>query len=262
MVICINSVGCFVYRLIEMIFNMPHYMLMKKLILVLLSVSIFTLINPIQVDAQNWDASVDFMLGAPQGGFKQNVDALGYGIDLLATYQLPYSYVAMGLDIGFLTYGTSRRTEPFSPDIPEVRVQVRTNNNIAFFHFLTRIQPGYGNIRPYMDALAGFNYLFTESTIRDQRTNEDIAGSTNFDDIAFSAGLAAGSKFHLFETVDDETGWPIRFYLDLRARYLIGGNAEYLKEGSIQRQNGNIIYEVDQSRTDILTFHLGFGVQF
>lgn len=114
-----------------MTFNMPHLMLMKKLILVLLSVSIFTLINPIQVDAQNWDASVDFMLGAPQGGFKQNVDALGYGIDLLATYQLPYSYVAMGLDIGFLTYGTSRRTEPFSPDIPEVRVQGRTNNNIA-----------------------------------------------------------------------------------------------------------------------------------
>jgi hypothetical protein len=235
---------------------------MNKLIPFLVSVALLFLILPEKSHAQNWDASVDFMLGAPQGGFKQNVDALGYGIDLLATYQLPYSYVAMGLDIGFMTYGTSRRTEPFSPDIPEVRVQVRTNNNIAFFHFLTRVQPGYGNIRPYLDALVGFNYLFTESRIQDQRTNEDIAGSTNFDDITFSAGIAAGSKFHLFETVDDETGWPIRFYLDLRARYLIGGNAEYLRVGSIQRQNGNIIYDVDQSRTDILTFHLGFGVQF
>jgi hypothetical protein len=59
---------------------MPHYLLMKKLILVLTTVALLILNVPLQLHAQNWDASVDFMLGAPQGGFKQNVDALGYGV--------------------------------------------------------------------------------------------------------------------------------------------------------------------------------------
>lgn len=234
---------------------------MKKIIIVSFLTFIWGFI-PGHSQAQNWEASFDFMLGAPQGDFSNNVNALGYGIDLLGAYQITDSPIALGMDLGFLIYGTSRRSEPFSPNIPEVTVRVNTTNNIAFGHFLARIQPGEGRIRPFIDGLIGFNYLFTESTIRDERTNEDIAGSTNFDDITFSSGIAAGAKFHLFETIEPESGRLIRIYLNLRTRYLMGGEAEYLKRGSIRSDNGNLLYDVERSRTDILTFHLGFGVRF
>lgn len=220
------------------------------------------LLIPGKIYAQNWDGSASFMTGAPQGDFGRNVDATGFGLDLVGTYQIPDSPVAVGLDFGFLTYGTTRRSEPFNPNIPEVTIRVRTSHNIGFGHFLTRIQPGNGLIRPYIDGLIGFSYLFTESTISDERTHEEIAGSTNFDDITLSGGLAAGLKFHLFETTEPESGNRIRIYLDLRSRYLLGGEAEYLKRGSIITENGNLVYDIDRSRTDLLSFHIGFGVRF
>lgn len=235
---------------------------MKKFLALITIAMCGGFITPDKTYAQNWEGSVDFMLGAPQGKFARNVDALGFGLDLTGTYQIPDSPVAMGLDFGFLTYGTTRRYEPFSPNIPEVTVRVRTSHNIGFGHFLARMQPVDGQIRPYIDGLIGFNYLFTESTISDERTNEEIAGSTNFDDITLSGGLAAGAKFHLYETFDSESDKVVRIYLNLRARYLLGGEAEYLKRGSIETDNGNFTYDIDRSRTDLLSFHIGIGARF
>ncbi len=233
--------------------------LYKAWVLIVFSV---ILLIPGLLQAQNWEFGVDFILGSPQGDFGRTVDDLGYGLDLYGAYQLRNSPVALGLDIGFLTYGTTRRTEPFSPNIPEVNVRVSTSNNIAFGHLLTRIQPSDGVIRPYLDGLFGFNYLFTESRIRDERSQDEIASSTNFDDITLSGGFGAGSKFHIYRTFDEDSNRLINLFLDLRARYILGGEAEYLREGSIQRDNGNLIFDVERSRTDLLTFHIGIVFQF
>ncbi|MEX2601431.1 MAG: hypothetical protein WD355_07275 [Balneolaceae bacterium] len=211
--------------------------------------------------AQNWEVGLDFMLGFPQGEFKQNVDAVGFGLDLTGLYLFSNAPFAAGLDLGVMTYGNTSRREPFNPNIPEVNIRVETSNNIAFGHFLFRIQPRGVPFRPYVDGLFGFNYLYTESKVQDEQTFEDIAGSNNFDDISVSGGIAAGAMIRLVDTTDPDSGNRISVFLNLRTRYLLGGDAEYLKEGSMRRENGNLVYDVERSRTDILTTQVGVVVQ-
>jgi hypothetical protein len=51
-------------------------------------------------------------------------------------------------------------------------------------------------------------------------------------------------------------------YLDLKARYLFGSEAEYLKEGSVIVENGRVTYDVSRSKTDLLQIHLGVMAYF
>ena len=54
----------------------------------------------------------------------------------------------------------------------------------------------------------------------------------------------------------------MEFFIDLRARYIFGGKAEYLTEGSILVEDQEVTYLVYESRTDLLTFQIGFGMNF
>jgi len=52
------------------------------------------------------------------------------------------------------------------------------------------------------------------------------------------------------------------FLLDVKARYLIGGNARYLQEGSILRDGNNITYLYDESNTDLFSIQAGLTINF
>lgn len=46
-------------------------------------------------------------------------------------------------------------------------------------------------------------------------------------------------------------------------RYLVGGEARYLKKkGSIRRLNDQLVYDIKESTTDLLTVQLGVTVEF
>jgi len=45
-------------------------------------------------------------------------------------------------------------------------------------------------------------------------------------------------------------------------RYIIGGEAEYLKEGSITFEDLNVYYDVSKSKTDLMTAHIGLAFEF
>ena len=49
---------------------------------------------------------------------------------------------------------------------------------------------------------------------------------------------------------------------DLKVRYLVGGEAEYLKEGSVIIRNGRAYYDVVKSKTDLLSVHIGIVALF
>ena len=166
-------------------------------------------------------------LGFPQGEFKENVDNGGIGGNLHFNYRFPQSPLSIGASITFLIYGSERREEPFSTTIPDVWVDVTTTNNLVMAHLLFRLQPRRGAVLPYLDGLFGLNYLWTETRIEDQDDFEDVA-----------------------------------IFIDAGVRYLKGGKAEYLKKGSIRRENGSVLYDVNESTTDILTFRIGAVVNF
>ena len=51
-------------------------------------------------------------------------------------------------------------------------------------------------------------------------------------------------------------------YVDLGARYLKGGNTEYMIEGSLISEGDDLILEVYESTTDIITLHFGISFSF
>lgn len=225
--------------------------------------------GPTSVQAQNASGavrpqgSISFLVGVPQGEFRDNVSNPGFGLDVFGGLGFGRSPVVIGLDVGFLIYGRERRSEPFSNTIPDVTVEVETTNNILQTHFVLRLQPPDGAIRPYADALIGFKYLFTQTRIESERfgDNESIASSTNFDDFALSYGIGGGLTIDLYRPQGEDKEVQ-SVGLQLGVQYLLGSEADYLRKGSIRREGGSIEFDVERSRTTFLEPYLGVAVQF
>ena len=185
--------------------------------------------------AQNFQGGGDFLLGLPQGAFKDNVNRAGYGITgNIGFAPSGYAYM-LGVEFGYMNYGTERRREPFSTTIPDVTVDVETTNNFALGHLFLRLQPNSGSIRPYLEGALGGNYLFTKTSIKNHGNGgEEVASSTNLDDVAFSYGGGAGLLIVLAhydsEGSRGDDSKISDLLLDVRCRYLAGAEAEYLKE--------------------------------
>lgn len=206
------------------------------------------------------EAGASVLVGLPQNGFHTQINGAGIGMGFFAGVADRRSPVLVGADLGFLIYGYERRSEPFSYTIPDVWVDVVTSNNIALAHFLVRVRPPAGPIRPYFDALMGFKYLFTTTQIENEwYYDEPIATSTNFDDAAVSYGLGGGIDINL--AGGRGRGRP-GVMLHAGVRYLFGGPAEYLREGSIRREGGWVRYDVARSETDLLINEFGVVVRF
>ena len=205
---------------------------------------------------------LNFMLGFPQGEFKENVDRVGFGLagTILAWQTNNKRPFTVGLNIAYLNYGSESRKERFSTTIPDVFVDVDRTNNLANFHLLFEISPFGGTVRPYIETLFGGSYLFTETKVSNQKGQQEIASTTNFDDWAWNYGGGFGIKFLVHRQHDDNN--RLDFYVDLKARYLFGTEAEYLKEGSGYIEGGYYYFTPSKSKTDLLTVHLGVVVMF
>jgi len=198
-----------------------------------------------------------FTIALPQGEFDEAVEKNGFGLTGQALFSVPGSPVSIGGSFGGVIYGSEKREEPFSTTIPDVTVDVETNNYILLGHLVLRIQPPAGPFRPYAEGVIGFHYLFTQTTIKSQE--EDVASDTNFDDGVLSYGGGGGIMFQVY---DGGSTKPVSVYIDAGARYLKGGKARYLKEGSIRREDGRVLYDIEESETDFLAIHIGATVQF
>jgi hypothetical protein len=243
---------------------------------ILYALLVLGLLNSPSLFAQEWAASptqwqggVGLILGVPQGAFQRNITDPGIGIGGHIGYRVPQSPLMIGLRIDYLIYGYERRAAPFSTTIPDVTVDVNTNNNILQTNIFMRIQPRNGVFRPYIEGLAGMNYLFTHTSIHDQSSifndNDAIASTVNFDDAALTYGFGAGFNLRVYdgrEKLAITQRGVGAVSLDFSLRYLNGTEASYLREGSIKRQNGQVTYSAFRSRTNLVTGMIGVSVDF
>jgi hypothetical protein len=207
--------------------------------------------------------SIGLLLGYPAGEFEDYVSSTAIGVNLSGGIQLPRSPVFLGLELGILGYGRDSRREQFGPAIPDVLIKVVTSNNILQSNFFLRLQSPRGSIRPYLDGLVGFKYLYTMTSVKDD--GESVADYTNFDDWAFAYGAGIGVAIALWGrdagTPESRSG-SLTVNLDLGVRYLLGSEAEYLKEGSIQRVGGQVVFQPERSRTDLIYPQLRVRLSF
>jgi len=192
----------------------------------------------------------------PRGDFSENVTNNGYGVGGQFLARLAGSPFMAGGDLGISVYGSESRREPISTTIPNLQVRVRTSNNIFLAHFVVRAQPRTGVVRPYFDGLIGLKHLFTRTSISDLTDGETIASSTDLSDTALSYGFGGGLQIPLTK------GREGKVVLDTGVRYLRGGRAEYLRKGSIREVNGQVLFDVLSSRTDVLAVQVGVMFRF
>jgi hypothetical protein len=212
---------------------------------------------------ERFQASADFTLGFPQSEFKQNVDRVGVGGSGYFAYKFKNSPFSAGASIEVLVYGSETRRELLSEAIPEVEVNVTTRNSILMCHLVFRVQPPEGKFRPYVEGLVGFQYLWTETGVYDRGSSrEKIASSIHLSDWAWSSGAGCGLLMKVYENKKNRERNTFAIFVDLGARYLIGGKAEYLHEGSIHQEDNRLIYDSKISRTDLITARLGLSFAF
>lgn len=209
--------------------------------------------------------SLQVLGGFPAGEFGDEVTEEGIGLSLDAGLRPGRGPLVFGARVGFVTYGRTQRKEPFNPNIPEVTIEVETTNNLVLGHLYLRLQPPRGAIRPYVDGLLGFGYLYTESQVQSEQFDEEIATSKNFDDTVLSYGIGGGLHILLGKMGNEDEGQSIRgIFLDLGGEYLVGGEGRYLEKGSVRRVGDPpvLVFDVKESKTDVATAKLGVAVEF
>jgi hypothetical protein len=222
------------------------------------SVLTLLLLGLISNYASAQQAGINLSVALPQGEFGRQVDNLGYGLsgEFMFLSPKPRAPFGIGLNLGYYVYGNESRSEPMY-NIPEVFLRVDRTNNLVNFHLVFEVGLPTGRIRPYVQGLFGGQYLFTETSVKNENSNEEFASSTNYDDWAWSYGAGGGISILLSGDPVTEIG---AIYLDLKGRYLFGSRAEYLKEGSVEVNGQQVTYHPSKSEIDLLTIHAGVRV--
>jgi hypothetical protein len=201
--------------------------------------------------------------GFPLGEFQTNVGHPGGGLDFSLGRRIGDSPLVVGFDFCWILYGLRTRHEFLSSSIP-LQVEVQTTNNIIQGLFYLKAQPGRGRVRPYVEALAGLSYLFTDTSIYSESGDyNEIASDVNFDDTTFTAGAGVGLEIRLGKDFPSPYSRSrVEWLLDIKVRYMAGGMAKYLREDSIIYENGQYTYLYNRSRTDLISAQVGLSVNF
>lgn len=205
-----------------------------------------------------FQGSLYFLTGFPQGEFRTNVGNAGFGLDFDLGLRFLEAPVLLGATVGFMVYGIERRREPFSLTIPDVTVEVETVNNMAMGHLLMRLQPRMDRFWPFGEGLVGVRHFYTRTSIKSEQ--QEVAASTNYEDVALSYGYGLGLEIELYRRPTPKR--LQRLLIHLGGRYLFGAEAEYLRKGSIRRENGRVTYDVYRSRTNVLVGRVGLTYHF
>ena len=225
--------------------------------------------------SQNFGGNIGLIGQFPQGEFKDEGVTTGLGLDINAMYY-PVDELAFGLNLGGSIYDYSERQIPFSYYTDLITITEKTSNNIGFGHLFFRIIPFQGNIRPYFEGLFGAKNLYTTTELVNENCHDDegtdyddcqIAESTNASDNTLSYGFGGGLEIDLttLKNEEGETNGALSFFIN--GRYLWGGEAKYLKEGSIQftdPQDGPVqtTFNWSESKTDLLQLTIGVSIYF
>lgn len=205
-----------------------------------------------------------FGLSSPQGEFGEYATDFSYGGAINFTYKLPDSIIALGVVFDYSIYGYESWEEPLSLTLANIWVDVSTYNSMIMGHFIVRLQPNKGLLRPYLDGLFGFKHLRTDTRISDidSYDNDDFASTNHMSNSALSYGAGAGMMLPLYKIINRQTRRFFSIDLDFGVRYIKGGRADYLVEGAIESWNGKLIYNISESYTDLFTAYVGLTFCF
>ena len=139
------------------------------------------------------------------------------------------------------------------PEVPGAAVEVHTYNAMVGLHGRLRAQLPSHRFQPYADGLFGFTNIYTTSEVKGEDGCDEgcrLGSESQSSDFVLSNGAGAGVMIKLASR-----GRAPR--QDVGVRYLAGGRADYLTEGSVRAGGGQVIRDFSRARTDRFGFYLG-----
>lgn len=193
------------------------------------------------------------LVAQPVGEFKSYVNnGFGGGGHLLLRVD-PQGFLALRADVGYLIYGHETKRVSL-PNAGRVQFDVTTSNNILTYSVGPQLMVPTGPIRPYVNAMAGGAYFFTESSVGGSDNSSDFASTRNFGDNVASYGYGGG-VFIPFVVRNALIG------LDVGARFIRNGHTRYLREGGItDLPGGGFTVSPIESETNLVAYHVGVNV--
>ncbi|MBA4299065.1 hypothetical protein SAMN03080617_03563 [Algoriphagus alkaliphilus] len=224
---------------------------MKKL-----SLSLFLMLFGYTANAQFWSAGGHFNGGFAQGKLKDETNGLFIptisGIFLHEAQTFP---IQVGFELGYGIYGSKleKRTDYYQGFNDELRL--RRNNNILTGMAVMRYQTNpLGNIRHFMEAKFGANYLYTRFKIRDSIVSDEVIESgKDFENWTLSYSVGTGVQIPL-----NSSG----LFLELKGNYQTGNSVRFLTKGDATYKaepggGGKFDYNYRRSPLDLLMFSVG-----
>lgn len=193
-------------------------------------------------------------IGIPTGEFAdtwgRNMFAWGAHATLPSAL-LPFQW---GFAFNYGVMGNQHFTVPVAlPELSATEGDLAVRAKVLSYHPLLRFSPLKGNVRPYVDGLAGFRQFTTKSSVGVDGLQEPIRSERNANDFTLSAGWAGGVMVDL-----GGAG-----YLEARVERFYSGKASYVDPASVEVDNaGNLNFSVLESNTDGVNVLVGIGLRF
>ena len=131
-------------------------------------------------------------VGIPAGEFRRNTDAFGLGFGLGAYAPVdPSGMVFLGADASYEIYGKNVESDGF--------YELVTNNNMLQLHAVMRIMPQSSHVKPFVEGLFGFKYLYTVDKVKEElgefesalQANDKPSMEDELGDLLFSVAQVA-----------------------------------------------------------------------
>lgn len=224
------------------------------------AVLVIGLLAPLSASAQDsppntrFGFGLDFMLSEPKEEFRNNVDN-GFGGGGTLLYRLDRGgWLSARFDGNYLRYGKESKRVPFSETVgSRILVDVHTSNFIAGIAAGPEFAVPRGWVRPYVNASISHLFFRTVSTVEGIRSSDEpIASTTNHSDGTRAWVYGGGLRIPIPRSNSN-------FTIDVGLRYFRGGEASYLREGSIiDNPDGSITILPLLSRTPFIGYTVGF----
>ncbi|HEY4217986.1 MAG TPA: hypothetical protein VGM67_12665 [Gemmatimonadaceae bacterium] len=198
---------------------------------------------------------VAFIQSRPLGTFGNNVN-FGYGAEGTYLFRLDRrGILSLRGDLGVADYGNESKRVPLSETIGgRIQVRVSTNNYIVPMSIGPQLTWPTGSVRPYVNAGIGGQAFYTESHVDGVDDQNDFAQTTNQSDFTSSWTTGGGVYIPLSER-------HVKVLLDLGVQYYAGGEASYLRPGSIiDLPNSQIAITPLHSETHLVLARIGVKI--
>jgi hypothetical protein len=222
--------------------------------------------QPQMVRAQN-QISFAFALTDPTGELNRNIDTFnGPSLTYLRDVGSSGRWALGATGVGG-AYGAADRPVP----IPGFHA--RTESGIAFFLGVLQLKAATGAVQPYVQAAAGYGSFSTTTWVGCDDCGDRIGLITDHGDGTFVVGGSGGLLMQVYRRkprpsvgavastlASDREG--LRVYVDLAARYLNGGKAQYLPGDPAITDDGIIETATVESSLQALQYQIGVSVAF